>query len=369
MWVDESGLSEKEFFSRLNQLKWALFFSIFVIVFRFFQLQILQGERFRFLSDKNRTYIYFQQAPRGKIFDCNGKILSDSIASYQIFLSKSNMFPQSIKKLSEIIEIDEEKIYTWFAQSRLDLVKLPKDINRGQMLRLEEELHNLPGVNLKIENQRHYPEGRLACHVFGYLGEINREELNNLFREDYKYGDYIGKSGIERVYDRFLRGKDGGLILEVDAHGNQQRVIQNVPSQVGKNVVLTIDSGIQRVTEDAFDGLSGAAVVLRPGTGEILALVSLPSFDPNSFVRTELTDERKKVLSDPRRSLFNRAIQGQYAPGSIFKVITAACALEEGKVDPEERFFCPGYFSLGKNAHIFSCWKKRGMGVFRFFRG
>ncbi len=199
-----------------------------------------------------------------------------------------------------------------------------------------------------------------AAHLIGYLSEINPEELKSGAYPDSRSGDLIGKFGAEKVYENHLRGKRGGRQVEVNADGLVVRVLKTVDAEPGHNVYLTIDKALQRRSEALLDGVVGAAVAIEPGSGRILALASSPSFDQNSFVGGITRQQWGSLISNPFRPMSNRAIQGEYAPGSTYKIITALAGLEEGVIDTKTTFFCPGHYRFGNR--VYRCWKKGGHG-------
>src|SRR5262245_6766097 len=226
------------------------------------------------------------------------------------------------------------------------------------MAAVEAHQIDIPGVDVEIGTKRQYPPEGLAAHLLGYVGEVNSQELA-LF-PGYRLGDLIGKVGIEKKWETDLRGQGGGQQIEVDAAGKRLRVLGEVDPRAGKSLMLTVDQDLQQKAEAALVGREGAIVVLNVHTGEVLAMASRPVFDPNIFSRGIKSDEWNSLIVDPLHPLNNRAIQGQYPPGSTFKVLMAAAALEKGVITPATRFSCSGGLPFGN--HVFHCWKKGGHG-------
>jgi penicillin-binding protein 2 len=231
-------------------------------------------------------------------------------------------------------------------------------VTREALVAIEAHQVELPGVSIEVGSKRVYPPDGFAAHLFGYVGQVNARELER-FR-DYRLGDVLGKFGIEKRWETTLRGQGGGQQIEVDANGQRLRVLGEAEAKAGDSLVLTIDAHVQQAAEAALHDKEGAIVVLGVHTGEVLAMASRPAFDPNLFARGIRTEEWRALVDDQLRPLNNRAIQGQYPPGSTFKVIMAAAALEKGVVTPATRFHCSGGLQFGR--HRFRCWRRRGHG-------
>jgi penicillin-binding protein 2 len=237
-------------------------------------------------------------------------------------------------------------------------VVLAKDVPRETLVTVEAHQREVPGVSVEVGSKRSYPPDGLAAHALGYVGEVNVREREKF--PQYYLGDLIGKFGIEKSWESQLRGKGGGEQIEVDASGQRLRKLGEEEAKTGESLTLTIDLELQRQAEAAMQGKEGSIVVLGVQTGEVLAMVSQPSFDPNVFARGIRTSEWRALMDDPLKALNNRAIQGQYPPGSTFKVIMAAAALEKGVITPSTRFHCSGGLPFGRR--VFHCWKRRGHG-------
>ena len=219
---------------------------------------------------------------------------------------------------------------------------------------------DLPGVYVSVKARRSYLTDAMTAHVLGYLGEINIEQLRDLRRRGYRRGDAIGQAGLEKRWERHLAGRSGGEKVEVDATGRRVRVIDRLKATPGHNVVLTLDLDVQRVAYDALNGREGAIVALDVNSGAVLALVSTPAFDPNSFARGMTPDEWRQLMADNETPLHNRALQGHFPPGSTFKIVTALAALQEDVISPDQRLFCNGTYKVGNRT--LRDWKKYGHG-------
>ena len=337
-------------------------------------LQIFRGAAFARAAESNHTQILVERAPRGRILDRDGRVLADDQPVFVALFSPIGLDPAVFEplaiRLSTILNIQGPELQKRiFAAVRAkSMMRISDRLSRSQAFEILQDRLHLHGISLTIEEQRYYPNETLASHVLGYVGEITPDELDQFAEQGYHGGDWIGKSGLERLYDPSLHGQDGGFLIEVDARGRQVRVIRHVLPQAGKDLVLTLDAKVQEVAEKELQATNhpGAAVVMNPQTGELIALASSPGFDPNLFLPLGDSQERKQLLSDPNLPLYNRTIQALYPPGSTFKMITSLAALENGTLDPAKRIFCDGSYTLGKERRIFHCWKPHGHGLVDF---
>lgn len=301
----------------------------FVIFLRLFHLQIVEGSANRNLADGNRIQVRIIHAPRGVIYDRNGKILAANSPAFR--LNNPSLNSHKVRFIS-----------------------------RDQALELE--VKNDPRVaNLEIDNVRNYPIGEEFAHILGYMGEISEIQLNSSIFANYRLGDQIGKSGIEAEYEKVLRGIDGGEIIEVDSKGRKIRTLRLQPPVTGRNIYLSIDAPLQeklyQLIKEALDKSSsccGAAVAMDPNTGKILALVSLPSFDPNVFTKNEDDSNISEIFARSDSPILNRVIAGTYPPGSTFKIVSSLAALASGKVSANTAFEDSGIMFLGP--YKFSNW-------------
>lgn len=339
----------------------------FLLMTRLWYLQIVKAEELQSQSENNRLRLVPVAASRGTIFDRNGTILVSNRPSFSVAV-----IPQEVKdrdglldRLSKSLGIDRsELLEKWEkgkGRARYHPIVLVSGITREQMELLEENRLWLPGLEVEMKPVRQYENGTLASHLLGYIGEISDEELKKEQYGGYYPGDYVGKSGIERSWEEFLHGSDGGRRIEVDARGRVLRTISETPPTVGASLVLTIDAELQRRTEEGFGEQAGAAVVMDVNSGEILAFVSNPGFDPSLFAGRMPSDKWQEYLEDKRHPLENKALKGQYPPGSTFKIITALAGLEEGLIDERTSVVCKGSYTLGRNT--FGCWEKKGHGT------
>jgi penicillin-binding protein 2 len=358
---------EKDFSKRLIWTQWIVAISFLILILRLWQLQIIRGSEYLTHSIKNRTRLQKIQAPRGFIYDAKGRVLAKNNPSFNVCLvpQYKNQFSTQerlIKMLSLNSPFIQEKTGGAESLRRSSPIKIKEDISREELGLVAQDELNLPGVMIDIVPKRVYAEGNLAAHLLGYVGEASKEDLaqGSLSSRNYKLGDYLGKSGVELSLDEVLRGDDGYVESEVDALGQRTRVLTEKTGVPGKGVFLTIDLDLQRLGEECLGKQSGALVALDPRDGRILAMVSHPSFDPNLFSQRIAKRSLQNLLSDPSCPLINRVIHSQLPPGSIYKVVCAIAGLEEGVINPNTTFYCPGYLRLGNR--VFGCWNKRGHG-------
>ncbi len=333
---------------------------------RLFYLQVIEGETYRSLSDNNSIRLQTVEPPRGLIFDSREELLADNRPSFDVTLipKDARPVPETLDKLSRYAALPLDEL-----QSRMDKGKgLPSfkpilmkpDVDRNTLAAVKVSRFDLPGVAIEIRTRRQYIKGSSAAHLLGYLGEINTEELKEGKYAALRVGDLVGKSGIERSFDAVLRGHRGGRQVEVNASGQVMKVLQEVKAFPGQNLFLAVDHRLQELGETLLSDKAGALVALDPRNGYVLAVVSSPSFDPNTLVSGISHVDWERLISDPQRPLENKATQGEYPPASTYKIITAIAGLEEGVIDENTSFFCPGHYRYGNRAY--RCWKKGGHG-------
>jgi len=326
-----------------------------VLAVRLWQVQVLQGARYLQQSEENRVRDYVITAPRGVIYDRKGRPLVSNRPSFAVAVLPLELRRKDevLANLSAILDLTVEEIQEKITANRarpFEPVRVRRDVGPRIVTMIEENRLDLPGVIILAEPVRHYLHGSLAAHALGYVGEIDEAELAARREHGYRQGDLIGKAGVERAYESILRGVDGRLRMEVDALGRPLREIARVPAVPGRSIALTLDLDLQRAAAEglrASGQRSGAVVALDPRTGGILAMESLPSYDPNLFATGISSSDWRRLTTDPLRPMLSRAISTAFEPGSVFKVVTAAAALEEGIVTRTSTFHAPGYFRLG----------------------
>ncbi len=340
-------------------------------------LQVVQGQTYAELAKENRVRPEVLRAPRGAIFDRHGELLADSAPSFVIQFqpfpaesirrTRETLSPDWLQRVGAVLGLDTADVRRRVnaANATGQSAVLRRDAPFAVLAAVEETRTELPGIEVQVEPLRHYPHGELAAHLLGYAGEINEAELDSLGSSGYRPGDLIGRTGVERTYEDYLRGQDGVEYVVVNARGRRVSTLKESGARTaipGQNLVLTLDLRVQRALEEAMAGVPrGAAVALDPRDGGILGLVSRPAFDPNEFSHG-LTRARWEELSEGGANpLLDRAIQGVYPPGSTFKIVTMSAALVHGLAGPESRLNpCPGGMNYG--GRWFSCWDHRGHG-------
>lgn len=352
---------------RVQVLSSLLAFGFFILLARLWYLQIISGATLLALSENNRLRFVPVASSRGAILDRNGELLVLNSPSFSVAV-----IPQDVTDRGQLLEHLARQL--GLQQTELDEkwdkgkgrakyypIVLASGISRDQVEFFEENRLLLPGVTVEMKPVRRYAYGDLASHLLGYIGEISEDELQKADFSNYYPGDYVGKSGIERNWESTLHGTDGGRQMEVDARGRYLRTVSETSPTVGNSIVLTIDHRIQKAAESAFGSQAGAAVLMDVRTGEILAFASNPDFDPALFAGRMPPDKWKQYMEDERHPLENKALKGQYPPGSTFKIVTALAGLEEGLIDPGTTVFCNGTYKMGKDT--FRCWSKSGHGA------
>jgi len=337
-----------------------------VLLLRLIYLQVIRGDEYRLLSLNNRIRLQNIDPPRGLIYDRNGYVLVDNRPSFDVHITLKDARPvdETIGKLAQYLDAPAEelllKISTSKGVSAYKPILLKPDIGRNALAQIEAHKYDLPGIAVNVKLRRHYLNIQDAVHLVGYLSEINPDELNSGKYPGRRRGDLIGKFGAEKTFENFLQGERGGRQVEVNANGQIVRILKTVAAKPGQNIQLTIDYRLQKKAEMLLQGVAGAAVAMEPESGRILALASSPSFDQNYFVSGMSHEQWDSLISNPFRPMENKAIQGEYPPGSTYKIITAVAGLMEGVIDENTSFFCPGYYRFGNR--IYRCWKRGGHG-------
>ncbi len=328
-------------------------------------MQIVRGEEYQRLATTNRIRLIRLSAPRGIIYDRHGEILADNRPGFDVVVNLPEVEDRRrlVEKLGEILDLPAARIESrldTFRERPFEPVTVASDIGILKATILEEMNPELGGVQVVVNPVRNYPAGSGLAHLLGYVGQISPRELERLVEDGYRAQDDIGKIGVEAVYDRELRGTAGGEQVQVTARGFRDRLLSRRPARAGNNLHLTIDLRAQTILEELMDGYTGSAVAVDPVRGDIMAMVSNPSFDPNLMVRP--VDDRyvSELFASPGSPMLNRALAGEYPPGSIFKPVVALAALEFSGITPSRTYDCGGIFSLGSVS--FRCWREGGHG-------
>ena len=339
---------------------------------RLFYLQMTKYDYFQTLAENNRISLVPIAPNRGLILDRNGVVLAHNFFAYtlEITPAKIENLDQTIDEIGKLVQItpnDRKRFKKLRAQSHsFESIPLRTHLNEEEAARFAVNRYRFPGVEIKSRLFRHYPQDKLGAHLIGYIGRINDRDIQALDKagelSNYKGSDHIGKSGLEQYYERNLHGATGFQQVEIDADGHAVRVLSSTPPVHGDNLILSIDSNLQRKGEQAFGDRRGALVAINPKNGEVLAFVSQPSFDPNLFVDGIDSESWKALNESLDRPLVNRPLRGIYPPGSTFKPFVALAGLEAGKREPPFTISDPGYFTLPGHSHRYRDWKPGGHG-------
>ncbi len=360
--LQSTGLADIQ--GRLLLIRVVVLIIVGLLVVRLWQLQVRDGVYYRNLSHDNRTRSVALHPVRGFIYDRNGVLLANSVPSFNLYVELGDVPDREalIGKLVKLLSLERSELTkTMDTHVRGTPIRLKKGVSLKEAAIVESHRLDLPGVMIRPEFQRNNPQGGYAAHVLGYVGVASEEQLTREAVQGLPAGSVIGQYGVERIYEKTLRGRAGRKLIEVDALGHEKRMISVDKPQVGNDVYLTLDFRLQKLAEDLLGEEAGAIVALDPQTGDILAMASRPSFDPNALSRGLRADVWNDILQDERHPLTNRAIQGQYPPGSTFKIITAAAALDTNEIESADTLHCGGRFRLGRRT--FRDWKKYGHGV------
>jgi penicillin-binding protein 2 len=337
----------------------------------FWQLQVRSPEVYAEQAERNRIKSLPLPAPRGKILDRDRRILVDNSPSFKALLSRAALDPKRLPVISEGLNIPDSELQTRLRRlmrkdaPEYQTVVIKENLTSAEVAFAESHSSELPELELIRSQRRLYAQEGLAAHAVGYVGEVSDEELQQAEFVLYEPGAEIGKSGIEKQYNSILSGKDGSRQVVVDSRGRSRGEFGIVPARPGRSIRLTIDLDLQVVGELAMEGRQGSVVALDPRNGEVLALVSNPTFEPNEFVGGISSSAWRRLSSAPDTPLLNRAIQAQLAPGSVFKPIVALAGLETGTVTPDFQVYCNGGASFyGRH---FRCWKRGGHGFVKLY--
>ena len=337
-----------------------------LVLGRLYVLQVVEYEHFSTLSDSNRVRIKALPPTRGLIFDRNGVVMANNLPAYRLEIVREQVtdLDTTLKQLKHYVDYNEQDLKRFEQASKrrrpFESVPLRLNLDDSEVARLAVNLHQFEGVEINARLTRHYPQGSHAVHALGYVGRIDEKDLSEVDAIDYAGTTHIGKLGLEKFYEHELHGVVGVQHVEVNAKGRTLRVLDESPPVQGNNLHLTIDSRLQKVTEEAFGDRTGAAVAIDPRNGEILALVSMPIFNPNQFVNGISFENYRKLRESPRRPLFNRALSGQYPPGSTTKPFYGLAGLESNITTKDQETYCIGYYRLPNEERRYRDWKKEG---------
>jgi penicillin-binding protein 2 len=356
-------LTEKKGYEKIAAIGYVIVLGFLIIAVRLWQLQILQGDEFRKMSESNRMRIIGIPAPRGIIYDRNGIALVKNVPYFSVSVMPADFDRSRIPALAAVLDMPaadiEEKLKNK-DQSPIIPVRLKEGLSFAEVSYVEARRSDFPGLFIDVGVSRKYLYGPAGAHLIGYLGRPTPKQAKNPDFSDVPPDAFIGQWGIERLFDKGLRGIAGQRIIEVDALGREIRLLKETPPVKGKDLVLSLDMAVEEAAEKAFNGRTGAFVALKPDTGEVLGLVSSPEFDPNKFVKGISYDDWLALSDNEKKPMLNRALQSQYPPGSTFKIIDAIAGLETHVIDEHTVVDCRGGISYGR--WHFGCWKHSGHG-------
>lgn len=362
-------LSEARIFARRIVLAGGVVLVLAALLLaRYFHLQIIEHEKYRTASDRNRIHARAVPPRRGLIFDRNGKLLADNRPVFNLLVTRERsadtdeMLAQ-VREAITLSEDDEQRFRRQLVRHRpFEAVPLKYNLTPDEIAMLAVNRHRLPGVEVEAELVRHYPFAGLFAHAVGYVGRINEQEMAEIDRVNYSGTHLIGKNGIEKFYEDLLHGTVGYENVETDARGRALRVLDHTDSVRGANITLTLDLRVQQAAYEALGDERGAVVAIDPRDGAVIAIASAPSFDPNPFVSGIGVAEYAQLRDSPDRPLLNRTMQGQYPPGSTLKPMYALAGLHYGVNTPASSVRDPGWYQLNGKGRRYRDWKKWGHG-------
>lgn len=367
--LKDNQLEQKIYRNRIYVAIGIVLFFMMLLMAWYAHLQVAQYEKFSTASDKNRIRLQPLPPARGYIYDRNGILLADNYPVFTVTVSAADVedMDTTLSRLTPIFHLSEEDIQQFRNRiknaKKTERVTLKLNLTESEIARFSEIKYDFPGVKIETQMTRYYPHGELFAHVVGYVGRINDSELKKIDNNLYAGTNLIGKSGVEKSYEDLLHGTPGYESVEADAHSNILRHLGHEEPVRGNDLYLSIDYGLQKVASDQLKGKRGAVVAMDPSTGEILALVSTPSFNPNLFVTGISKADYSAYRDDLDQPLFNRAVQGVYPPGSVIKPMEALAGIHYNILDWNTSIVDPGYFHLPGDSHKFRDWKKTGHGV------
>jgi penicillin-binding protein 2 len=336
------------------------YLTVLVFVFLvsgFWQLQVQDPERYVEAAERNRIKSTPLLAARGKILDRDGRVIVDNHTSYSLLLNRDQINPGHLPAMATALNLDYGDLSAAIRRNTRPQIIIKDQLTRDDIAWIEahQDESAYPEMQLIQSWRRQYPQNGFAAHVTGYVGEISENDLNLPQFSEYKQGDIVGKDGLEKEYDKTLRGVDGQQRVQVDNFGHERQMDTTQPAVPGQDLKTTLDLDLQSVAELAMQGKHGAVVALDPRSGEVLAMMSAPTFDPNKFTGRISRTDWNQIMNDPFKPLLNRATQAEFAPGSTFKPFTALAGLETGTITDDTEFHCSGGASFYGN--YYSCWR------------
>jgi len=342
---------------------------LLVLLSRLWYLQVIEHEHFTTLSEDNRVKLQPITPNRGLIFDRNGILMAENLPSYRLEITPEQVDDMSatlaaLEDIIEIREIDRSRFEKLLGRKpRFEAIPLRFHLNDREVAQFSVNRHRFPGVEITAGLARHYPQGKVAAHILGYVSRIDEQALKSVDTSNYRGTTHIGKIGLEKSYESLLHGTVGYQQVEITAQGRVLRVLKRTSPVSGRNLYLTIDLKVQAAAEQAFGDYAGSAVAIDPNNGDILAAVSLPAYDPNAFVNGIDYDDYAALKDNEDEPLFNRTLRGQYPPGSTIKPFMGLAGLEQGITGRHSSTYCPGFYSLPGNSRKYRDWKRQGHGT------
>ena len=362
--------SPAEIQRRLPLLAAFILIAVLVLFARLWHLQAIKGEYYYEQAESNRIRPVKLRPPRGIIYDRSGRPLVENMLAFDISIVPEDIpdLGAAIEKLAKIVGAKPEAISALLddatpARSKYDPIKIQEEASWNEVALVEAHQEELAGVIIEPEHRRHYPYAGLASHQLGYIGKVTQTQRK---QEQTDVGLLTGQGGLEKIYDKLLKGTAGRRMIQVNAAGRKVKDLGSDEPKPGTDIYLTIDLDVQKAAEEALGDRAGAVVAMDPNTGEIIALASHPTYDPNLFPRGISPKDWERLMNDPAHPLYNRAIQSVYPPGSTFKIIVALAGLDSGVIKLDDLVHCGG--SLKSGRHSFRCWKKGGHGEISFHR-
>ncbi|WP_309044886.1 penicillin-binding protein 2 [Marinobacter sediminicola] len=365
----DTAAERRLFQRRVTVMLVVVFLLLSVLVARMYQLQIVEHDIYTTLSDKNRVQVQSVPPPRGLVYDRNQVLLAENrpVFSVTVVPERVGDTGAALEQLVSILDISDEDLERFQRRLReprrpFQEIPLRYDLTEDEIARLAVHRHELPGVEVEAELVRYYPHSELTAHALGFVGRINRDELQRIDPVNYAGTNYIGKSGVERFYEALLHGKVGYQHVETNARGRTLRVLERENPVPGEDLKLHLDLRLQARAHELLDGRRGAIVAIEPATGGILALASVPGFDANQFVTGISVADYRELSESKDKPLFNRALRGQYPPGSTLKPMLAIAALDSGAVTRDHTIWDPGHFQINSAGRRWRDWKRGGHG-------
>ena len=361
-------LEKRYFRTRIYLVALLVLLCILILALRLFYLQVSSHDHYATLSHENRMKIVPVPPTRGLVYDRNMNLLAANKPSYQIRVTPVEVddMEQVISQLGRLIDLEEHHLKKFHGDLKrkqsFESIPLKVNLSEEEVARFSVNRHRFPGIEITAHASRYYPMAGVNAHALGYVGRINADEMQKLDRKDYSGTTYIGKVGVEKFYEQALHGTVGYQHIEINAQGRRLRVLESIPPEPGKDVMLTLDAQLQEVALQALGERKGSVVAIEPETGEILAFVSTPTYDPNQFVSGISSMQYAQLRDDPDQPLFNRALSGLYPPGSTIKPMVALAGLHYGVTRVDDTMWAGPYYQLPGSQHKYRDWKKEGHG-------